>query len=159
MDKEEIENGSLPPVESVISDNETPPNSEAPRKRGRGRPPGSGKKNPDGSPVAKPEKSKSRKASDVEAFAKQIQGIHEMIALITPFPEMRLSESESVMMAKALDAVAEEYGLELDGKTGAAIQLIGAAAMIYGPRALVIRARIAKMKAEQTVAENGVSVN
>lgn len=101
---------------------------EAPVPRRRGRPPGSGKTDPNKSSA--PKKSASRKAEDLEGFAKQLQGIHVLISMATGLPEIQIGPDESKMLAKAIGAVTEEYGLSLDGKTGAAIQLFGAAAMV-----------------------------
>lgn len=125
--------------------------SEEPVKRRRGRPKGSSNKTADG----KPSKSASRKESDTQAFAQQLMGIHTMIAMVTGYGELQISDVESVMLAKGFTAVADEYGLSLDGKTGAAIQLLGAVSLIYIPRALAIQSRFAKEKTTDTVFENG----
>lgn len=124
-----------------------------PQKRKRGRPKGSTNK-----PADKPSKSSSRKRADNVDFARQLQGIHTMMAMVTGFPELQISEQESVMLANGLVAVADEYGLSLDGKTGAAIQLIGAASLIYIPRAIVIKGKLDKARptdVEVTYPETG----
>jgi len=48
--------------------------------------------------------------------------------------------------------VCDQYSLSVDGKTGAAIQLLAAAAMIYAPRAFMIKRRLEEQRkvAEQT---------
>lgn len=114
------------------------PAAAEPARRGRGRPRKDG--GAPGSP--KPTKTKAKKATDVEALSKQVQGIHLMLSMMTPFPELAISDMEAGMIAKGLVAVADEYGLALDGKTGAAVQMFAAAAFVYGPRALKIRARL-----------------
>lgn len=117
--------------------------TDEPVRRKRGRPKGSSN-----GTTSAPRKSQSRKDEDVLSFAKQIEGIHVMIAMVTGLPEMVISEAEAVMLSKGLNAVSEEYGLSLDGKTGAAIQLFGAAAIVYGPRAMAIAAKKRKAKEE-----------
>lgn len=127
-----------------VDDDTAQTTSEAPKSRGRGRPPGSGTK----STAEKPKKSAGKKAEDIDAFAKQLQGIHVMIAMVSGVKEMAIDAQEAKMLANGINAVAEEYGLEMDGKTGAAFQLLGAAALIYGPRALAVNARVRKEKKE-----------
>lgn len=124
---------------------------DEPRRR-RGRPAGSGTK------TEGAKKTNSRKAADLDAFAKQVQGIHQMLAMMTGFGEVALSDVESKMLATSLNAMSEEYGLSLDGKTGAAIQLLGTAAVIYLPRAMVIRAKVAAA-AEARAAQDATPVN
>lgn len=124
--------GAEADVESIVeeTDNTAEDSEKPPGKRGRGRPPGSGKK----SGGAK----KSANKSDAAAFAKQIVGVHLLIAGVTGLPEMAINETEGRLLADALISVSEEYGLLLGGKTGAAIQLFAAAAMVYTPRAFAI---------------------
>src|SRR5574337_178250 len=126
---------------------------EAPKRR-RGRPPGSTNKlKPEAISVdgaTKPKRGRPRKDAgprDVNSLARQIFGLHTLAAMATGIPEATIGEQESVMLATALDSVADQYGLSLDGKTGAAIQLIATAAMIYAPRVVAVRARIAAQSA------------
>lgn len=87
---------------------------------------------------------------DIGLLAKQLKGIHELAANLLPIrtPEgkflLALSDIEATQLAEGVAAVAKEYDLSLDGKTGAAIQLLSAAVMIYGPRVYFFN----KMKAE-----------
>ncbi len=115
---------------------------EAPPKK-RGRPAGS-----------TTTKHKTAAKNDNETLAKNIAGIHAMAAMMTGIPEVQLSEDEAQMLASAVDGLSREYGLKLDGKTGAAIQLIGAAAIIYGPRAIAISARLSAAKKASEAAQN-----
>lgn len=118
---------------------ETAAPGEAPRKRGR--PPGSGK----GKPAA--EKSASRKAQDTAALAHQIKGLHSLAAMATGLQIMQISDQEATILAAGVNAVCEEYGFALTGKTGAALQLFAAAAMVYAPRIMYLQAEKAKQKA------------
>lgn len=91
---------------------------------------------------------KSAPVYDDEAkgkLAKNLQGLHVMGAMILQFPELALADQEAEMLADGLIKVSNEYGLELSGKTGAAIQLLGAAAMIYWPRLIALKQRRAQM--------------
>lgn len=77
-------------------------------------------------------------------LAKQLVGLHLIVAHATGLPELQISEPEGVALADALSAVAREYGLSFSGKTGAALQLFAALAMIYAPRAMAIQKRKSK---------------
>lgn len=130
-----------------------PPPAEAPRKRGR--PPGSGKKTgTDG-----PQKSSTRKAADTADLGRQIVGLHALIAVATQMPEMQITDAEGEMLARGVTAVAEEYGLALTGKTGAAIQLFAAAGMVYVPRLVMIKAKLAAQRAAQAAADEARTVD
>lgn len=78
-------------------------------------------------------------------LAKNLQGLHVMGAMILQFPELQIADHEADMLADGIIKVSHEYGLELSGKTGAAIQLFGAAAMIYLPRLAMLKKRRAEM--------------
>lgn len=127
--------------EAVSSEEPTKADSK-PTGRKRGRPPKS--------TTSKPAKTATKSKEDTADFAKQIKGIHQFAAVASGFPEMAIDDSEAQMLAKSLDAVAKEYGIELDGKAGAALQLFGAASMIYVPRVFSAKARIQKQKEEHT---------
>lgn len=122
---------------------------EPPKKR-RGRPP----KNPDiltekvdgaeasGQSAARPRKTAKGKATDVGALAQQLVGVHQLVAMVAGIPEAQIAPQEGEHLAKAIVAVCDEYGLSVTGKTGAALQLFAAAAMIYGPRVWAFNVRV-----------------
>lgn len=149
------------PVVETPSEVETP-TIEAPTvRRGRGRPKGSGGAAPvspsaagAAATKAKPGRPKknARVSVDASALAKQIQGLHAIAALGTGIPEFNLQDSEAEMLGQAVSAVCEEYDLSLSGKTGAALQLLAAAAMVYAPRVMMIKARVALANAEAQIA-------
>jgi hypothetical protein len=124
---------SIPPLEEVRVgvDPGEPPQDSQPRKR-------------------------RTKSIDIEALAKQLKGIHALAANLLPIrmPDgkmlLELSDTEATQLANAMNGMAKEYDLALDGKTGAAIQLFAAAAMIYGPRVYVIQKMRSTMRAQQT---------
>ena len=158
----------------VEAESETPENKEAtpdsqaptpevspPVKRGRGRPPknpqasnGAGNEIPgNAAPVAKRGRPPSKlKGLSIEAqanLAKQIQGLHFIAATATGLPELQISDQEAAMLADGIAAVSREYGLSMDGKTGAALQLIAAAAIVYAPRFKAINNRARMQTANQ----------
>lgn len=149
---EVIENGTV---------NQTPetPQNDPPVKRGRGRPSNAEKKLiAEGVPHAnasqaapKPTRQKkgAKSGEEIAALGKQLAGIHQMAAMLTGMPELAIHEQEGVMLAGGILGVAEQYDLSIDGKTGAALQLLAAAAMVYGPRLMQINARMKQAKAQQ----------
>lgn len=126
---------------------------DAPRKRGR--PPGStNKPRAPGAPLSETPisanpapgtapRGRPRKVVQIDAglMAKQLQGLHLVAARATGLQELEISEAEAAMLAESVAAISREYGLSLDGKTGATIQLVAACAMIYLPRLAHITAR------------------
>lgn len=154
----------IPTPENATSEKEAPvtaapqPDISAPTKRGRGRP------RKDGGPAAPVSPSEAAAASaskagrkpkikpakmDSNALAKQVQGLHQLAALATGIPEFQLHDAEALMLGDAIANVCEEYDLSLSGKTGAFLQLIAAAAMVYVPRVEIIGRRVKEKKAQQ----------
>jgi len=150
------ENGFLKTNAPVIEPGSTAQSAPAfdPPKKRRGRPPGSGKLQAEGIPTGSAKSAPKAKAAksysqvDFAAMGKQLVGVHEVAAMMTGIVDIRISEAEGVALAQAIGNVSEQYGLEIDGKTGAAIQLVMTAAMIYGPRALMIRAKAQQARAQ-----------
>lgn len=140
---------------------------EAPKRR-RGRPPKNASAQPleqqtiapgTDAPKQKRKYTKRRATLDPEqvaTLAKQLQGIHMMIASAVQVPELQISEIESVTLAQSLQTVSNEYGLSLSGKTGATIQLLATAAIIYMPRMKYINEKFKPKKktADVVVMEN-----
>lgn len=86
-------------------------------------------------------------ADTVTLMGKQLVGVHMIAAQVTGLPELIIGDAEGLALAQGIVLVAEQYNLSIDGKTGAAMQLFFTAAMIYGPRALSINAKIKQAKA------------
>jgi hypothetical protein len=148
---------------------EVPPSTEQPTRRRRGRPfqakaaPGATPPlqetavgvDPTDSPQQERQRRTRKPSIDVDALTKQLKGIHALAANLLPIrmPDgkllLELSDTEATQLANAITGVAKEYDLALDGKTGAAIQLLAAAAMIYGPRVYVIQKMRVQMKQQQ----------
>lgn len=78
------------------------------------------------------------------ALGKQLVGLHIIASMAFGIPELVIQENEGELLASAIVNVAEEYGLSMGGKTGAAIQLVGTAAMIYLPRYFAMQKRVTK---------------
>lgn len=137
-----------------------------PAKRGRGRPSNaekalndvlqkenvsgdnSGAAGATNKPGRKPGSTKSG-LIDAAALGEQLVGIHALAAMFTQIPEFQLQPQEGEALAKAVVAVCQEYNLSLSGKTGAGIQLLAAAAMIYAPRILHYKGRMAAAQATE----------
>lgn len=150
MADEEIKTGDAPVhVGEVPADSPAPESTDPPKKR-RGRPPKNATLNAENpgsagsGESAAPKRRAKASGEKLAAMAKQIQGLHLFVAMGTGVPELQITEAEAGMLASAMSEVAAEYGLSVDGKTGAALQLFGAAAMVYAPRYLAFRKRVAR---------------
>lgn len=98
------------------------------------------------------------KGADPIAIGNQLVGIHQLVAMFTGTPEMQISPEEGKALGEAVVGVCNEYGLSVDGKTGAAIQLFAACAMIYAPRVMAVRYRYAQENlARQQEANNNAT--
>lgn len=146
---------STPQTEQVES---TPP-----KKRGPGRPrkdgtSGAPAKETPGAAKAAPNKPQKRgekmSAEKRGILGKQLVGLHVMASHMTGLPELQITPQEGDILADGIAAVAEEYGLSLDGKTGAALSLLGACAMIYAPRFFAVQSRMRAQAAQDAVIVN-----
>lgn len=93
---------------------------------------------------------------DVTLFATQLQAAHGMLALWTKNPLLAITEKEAQALAKALIDVMAFHSIEINPATLAYVKLIGAIAMIYGSRFLMMQ----KMKRDEAARtfENGAPV-
>lgn len=98
-------------------------------------------------------KSKAYSAADVDAMANQLVGLHQIAAMMTGVGELQIDLKEGVMLSRSIVGVCEQYDLSIDGKTGAALQLFGVAAMVYVPRFAHFNKRV---KAAKAAAQNAV---
>lgn len=134
----------------------------------RGRPPKNPPAHGDPQPVAeklntssgkrgRPKNKVSYSDSEISELGKQITGLHQLAALATGIPELIISEKEGQVLGSAIANVAQEYGLELDGKTGALLQLVAACGMVYVPKYFQLKQRIAQVKAQRE--QEGVTLH
>lgn len=134
------------------------PQVTAPKKRGRPakNPPADGVAAPvsdDGKNTGvKPGRPKKKgkvhfTGDDISSLGKQIQGLHHIAAIATGIPELAVSEDEAQMLGGALATVAQEYDLELSGKTGAMLQLLAVCGMIYVPKFITLKKRVTEAQA------------
>ena len=138
---------NLDPV--VPDETPTPPEEngadDAPPKRRRGRPSKNSEglneeKIEPGATKARPGPKKRKFGGEsIEILAKQLEGIHQMAAMMMGEPIVILSTAEAVMLATAVVGIAEEYGVVLTGKMAATLQLLGVAGIIYVPRFIEIQ--------------------
>lgn len=160
MATEENQTGQETQNQTVETDETQPAN---PVRRGRGRPPksasegGAAPKKENVSGGASKAKKSSKQSGGVSSA--QLMGIHQMLFVFTgqQFPEIQLHETEANMLAESINGVCEQYDLSIDGKTGAFLQLAGTAAMIYAPRYLAIRSRMAAAQPVDVVAKETTS--
>lgn len=89
---------------------------------------------------------KARLALDAEALAGQIFFAHFLLGSAMKMPELMLSEDESKSLSGAVINFAKEFDFVPDPKITAAIMLIGTAGMIYAPKVMAIKARLAELK-------------
>lgn len=142
---DENQNTETPEMKQEPVDN--PVLSTEPPKKRRGRPPKNPNLNPEnpGSPSASsgPKKRAGKMSGEqIGSLAVQLQGIHAIAAAITNLPEISIADTEAKALAESVANMASQYNLSLDGKTGAAIQLLATAAMIYTPRYFAIKNRM-----------------
>lgn len=141
--------GFTPPPGDNSAQEFTPP------KKRRGRPPKDPSKIkegiPSGSSAAAKTAAKKNKysAADAVVMGQQLVGVHKLTAMMTGIPELEISEPEGQALAGSVINVCNQYDLEIDGKTGAFIQLFATAAMIYTPRYVMIRKKMAVAKANE----------
>lgn len=163
------ENGFIKTVAPVvdsqsIESGNTPPNDETPKPKKRGRPSNADKARMEAeqiesggatpkSAASKPRKQKaSYSEADIGLMAKQLVGLHQIAAMATGIPEIQIAEHEAALLAAAIVNVSTQYDLAIDGKTGALIQMVGVAAMIYVPRLGAVSKRAKEAKAARNVA-------
>jgi len=87
---------------------------------------------------ASPNYGTKSKKTDLGFIEKSLVGIHAIVAAISKNEMWELTEDEAKNLAKALGKVQELYGIHLDPKTEAWIEVIGVAGAIYGPRVTVM---------------------
>lgn len=130
-------------IQAPDTGEDTLADTSTPKKRGRGRPPGSK------TGTAKKDAPRRRSGgtrANLDAVSKQVVGMHALIAHMSGIPELQISDPEGKALAEAALAVCDEYGLVLSGKTGAAIQLLAACGMVYAPRLVAIQRRMAAQR-------------
>jgi hypothetical protein len=77
----------------------------------------------------------------VENLSKTLVIIHSGIAAATQTPEMMIDSEEGDLLAKSAANVLEQFDMTPDPKLQAAVGMIVACAVVYGPRVALIRAR------------------
>jgi len=102
-------------------------------------------------------KPKELDAVELESLANNIFGMHYMLATMLKMPEFVLEESEARALASATAGMQREFGFKVSGKTGAVIAMIGASAMVYVPRVIKIKTRVAQIKQQR--ANDSINAN
>ena len=83
-------------------------------------------------------KPKKKEEMDPKFLGRQLVGLHLIAVKLTHIPEIAIDGEEGELLAEGIIGVIKEYDISVNGKTGAWLGLIGAAAMVYAPRAVVI---------------------
>lgn len=106
-------------------------------------------------PTAKRGRKPKKQAIDESVLARQLIGAHLIAAQVTRMPELAIDQEEADLLAKGISGIAQEYGVALSGKAAAWMGLLGACAMVYGPRAVTVYQKLpkkgAKPKAQEPV--------
>lgn len=116
-------------------------------------------------PQAEAEPQKPEYSAEAKSMlARQCVGVHQMLALMTGFPELAISAKEGEILAEAMAGIATEYGVAVSGKTAASMQMLAACAIVYAPRAVAIKVRIdgqkrARKNQQKSAEQTGVVVN
>lgn len=108
-------------------------------KRPRGRPAGFSPK----------QAAKEKEGLDLKGLNAILFSCHAMLAGIAKTPELALSEEESKRMAEAAALVARHYNFNASQKALDWANLIFCMGTMYGPRAIVISARLKEEQAEK----------
>lgn len=77
---------------------------------------------------------------DVSQLAEHLVGAHEILALVARNQIWRINIDQAKSLAKAIDAIAQQYRLPINPKTLAWVQLVSCAGMIYGPKLMLVAA-------------------
>ena len=85
---------------------------------------------------------------DVKALAQQVQGWHAVGAHLLRLPELAITEAEAFQLTEASINLVREYDLTVSPRTAAWIAFVGAAGIVYVPRAIQIQSRIQRQRAE-----------
>lgn len=120
-DAEEVSSGeeALLPIEEDVSSSATPTTKKAFKEKKIGK--------------------KRFSKQDIDSYSRQLKGWHEAAALILKEPSLNITETEAIELTTALSVVVEEYGMVVDPKISALIQLIGVAGVIYIPKAIHVK--------------------
>ncbi|MGI0011918.1 MAG: hypothetical protein ACREBU_00530 [Nitrososphaera sp.] len=102
-------------------------------------------------PIKKP----ALAAFDVKALAARLEAVHALMAVA--IPEMVIDKNESVLLADAITDVLSQYKISVDPVLVAWVNMFTTVAIIYGPRYLLIRARMNAVRKERTVATPSAS--
>lgn len=167
---------NLAPIIESEPGPEIMPNEPIETKPRRGRPPGSKNKMTESRESPEPVKidaanekrrgrppgTSTRKSVDKSALAKQLLFGHAVAAQLTKIPDIAIDSGEADILAGAISNLMTEYDIALSGKTAALLGMLGAAAIVYGPRIIMATDKIKRAKAQklaektiQTAVENG----
>jgi len=105
--------------------------------------------NPDGdAPAAAARKPKSRasKADRIAAMADDIEGAHELMALMLGMPFLAIDATQAARLAKPAFECCQKYGFE--GGVGPELKLLFASAAVYAPMAVQVGRELQRRRSE-----------
>ncbi len=76
---------------------------------------------------------------DAAGFARQLVGVHAILASVTGNPIWQINDNEAAQLAASIEGIAAQYDLEVNPKVAATINFAFVAATIYGPRIYLMR--------------------
>lgn len=76
------------------------------------------------------------KKVDRKQFTQQVVGVHNLLAVLTKEPMLAITTEEGDALASACADIIEEYGLAMSRRALLWGNLVGAVAIVYGPKVL-----------------------
>lgn len=103
------------------------------------------------------------KPEQVEANAKQIFGVHQVLAGMFAIPELALTREECVALSEQALETSAAFGIDelLESKWFSLVAFVGTLGMVYFPRFNMLRERLAREQAQRDAARtvDGVVVD
>jgi hypothetical protein len=143
-----------------------PPPPQPTERRGRGRPSNASKGEAATPPPAEgakarpdAEQPRGRKGNatpnNVSKLADKLVIYHRMLATFSKMPELMITRDDALLLAESGLAVADEFDLEIGGRWAVLGAFVLTAGGIYAPRAIMVAARMERMRSDQQRQRNG----
>ncbi len=92
---------------------------------------------------------------DIAGFARQLVGVHAILASVTGNPIWQINDNEAAQLAASIEGIAAQYDLEVNPKIAATLNFVFVTATIYGPRIYLMR-EMAKQTQPKPVKQQNV---
>lgn len=93
--------------------------------------------------------SPANNSASVDALTQMLVVVHAGLASLTKIDELAIEESEGKSLATAIANALHEFGVPIDPKTQALVNLVVSGGMIYGPRMYLYNERMKQQKKER----------